>query len=140
MMSVVLDDRHAASLAVYLKPPLGAVEAGKRLGDVTPADAELSAQCHSGQRIQHVVFTRNRKLELAEIDDLVCLPRLHPRGRSEPLHADIDCGDVSRAVQTIGNGWPLNLWPQFLEVRIIGAKNDDTAVSRYGVRELHEAR
>ena len=63
VMAVVVDDQHAAGLAVPLEAALGALEVAQRAGDLLELEAEPLADRHGRQRVLQVVPAGHRQLQ-----------------------------------------------------------------------------
>ena len=74
VMAVVVDDEHAAGLAVALEAPLGAVELPQRRGDARELDADALGDGHRRQRVLQVVPARARASS-SVAEPVACPPR-----------------------------------------------------------------
>lgn len=72
MVCIIVDQRNAAPTPDVLKTTTDAAKLGQTVANLLLLDAQMGAQCGSGQRIEDVVVTRNlqqhfgKKLSLAE--------------------------------------------------------------------------
>src|SRR5437667_165332 len=134
MVTVIVDDGHAARLAAYLEASLHAGETGQRLLDRVERNLEIEPDADGGEGIEDVVAAGNLQRTLTEprpaMDDV--------EAAGQPRQVDAPGHQIRARRQAVRDEALLEARDQHLDVRLVEAQHR-RAVERHLVDEGQEA-